>query len=145
MVYDKSIINSLGIKEIGGYIPRLFTSKVIEKSAKINKNLDIDGKEFNPKEKPVGGHIISDFELSFMSDEERDEALLNEGINGGFKHDNNCRAMSSYHNLRMNVLRLSEYMKIINEDDSVIRQAIAEKRKQILNHSPKKAVAKKKK
>jgi hypothetical protein len=145
LVYDKSIINSLGIKEIGGYIPRLFTSKVIEKSAKINKNLDIDGKEFNPKEKPVGGHIISDFELSFMSDEERDEALLNEGINGGFKHDNNCRAMSSYHNLRMNVLRLSEYMKIINEDDSVIRQAIAEKRKQILNHSPKKAVAKKKK
>jgi hypothetical protein len=145
LVYDKSIIDSLGIKEIGGYIPRLFSPKVIEKSAKTHKYLDIDDKPFNTKEKPVGGHIISDFELTFLSDEERDNALLNEGITGGFKHDNNCRAMSSYHNLRMNVLRLSEYMKIINEDDSVIRKAIAEKRKVILNYSPKKAVAKKKK
>ena len=145
LLYDKSIIDSLGIKQIGGYIPRLFSNKVIEKSAKVHKNLDIDGTEFSFKEKPVGGHIISDFELSFMSDSERDEALLLEGIGGGFKHDNNCRAMSSYHNLRMNILRLSEYMKIINEDDSIIKKAIAEKRKQILKQSPKKAVAKKKK
>jgi hypothetical protein len=145
LIYDADLINALGIKEIGGFIPRLFNSKVIEKSAKVNKNLDIDGKQFILKEKPVGGHIISDFELSFMSDSERDEALLLEGISGGFKHDNNCRAMSSHHNLRMNILRLSEYMKIINDDDSVIKKAIAEKRKQILKHSPKKAVAKKKK
>ena len=145
LIYDADLINTLGIKEIGGFVPRLFNSKVIEKSAKVHKNLDIDGKQFLLKEKPVGGHIISDFELSFMSDTERDEALLLEGIGGGFKHDNNCRAMSSYHNLRMNILRLSEYMKIINEDDSIIKKAIAEKRKQILKQSPKKAVAKKKK
>lgn len=146
LLYDAMIIDSLGIKEIGGFIPRLFNTKVIEKSAKAHKNLDINGIEFKPKEKPVGGHIISDFELSFMSDDERDEALLLEGISGGFKHDNNCRAMSSYHNLRMNILRLSEYMKIINEDDSIIQKAISQKRKQILNSkSTKKAVAKKKK
>jgi len=34
----------------------------------------------------------------------------------------NCRAMSSYHNLRMGVLRLSEYIKVIDLDDSQLNE-----------------------
>ena len=36
--------------------------------------------------------------------------------------------MSSYHNLRMGVLRLSEYLDIIDEDDETVRRMVHVKR-----------------
>jgi hypothetical protein len=60
-------------------------------------------------------------ELIRMTDKERDEAFKAEGLGDEFDFDKNCRAMSSYHNQRMGVLRLSEYLLVINESDSVVR------------------------
>ena len=141
--YDESIIETLGIYKLGNSLPRLFTPKQIEKSLKKYQNIDIDGDEFAEDEMIVDGHIISDFELLKMNDIERDNALLAEGIAGGFTHEKNCRAMSAYHNLRMSILRVSEYMEIIDKSDVVVRKAIQAKRKAILN--AKMTVSKKKK
>jgi hypothetical protein len=124
--YSKEILDDIGVMVVGSKIPRLFKQYVIDKSAKDYKGLDIDDKPFT--EKPVGGHIISDFELSTLNDEQRSEAFLSEGLGSKFSHDKNCRAMSSYHNLRMSVLRLSEYMEIINESDEVVKEAVRNKK-----------------
>jgi hypothetical protein len=124
--YSKDILDDIGIMIIGSKVPRLFKQYVIDKSKKDNKGLDIDNKPFT--EKPVGGHIISDFELLTLSDDQRSEVFSSEGLGTKFIHDKNCRAMSSYHNLRMGVLRLSEYMNIINESDEVIKEAIKNKK-----------------
>jgi hypothetical protein len=123
--YDDTIIANLGIVKVAKVLPRIFEQYIITDSAKKHKNLDIDDKEFT--EKPVGGHIISDFELAHLTDEQRDEIALQE-FGTKFVHKKNCRAMSSYHNLRMSVLRLSEYMEIINETDEVVKEAIKKKR-----------------
>jgi hypothetical protein len=72
--------------------------------------------------KPVGGHIISDMELIRMTPEERNQAAKLEGIGDVFDFDKNCRAMSSHHNLRMGVLRLSEYLPIM-DNDKMVREA----------------------
>ena len=53
-----------------------------------------------------------------MTKEERDDAFKFENIESEYNHELNCRAMSSYHNLRMGILRLSEYMTVIHLDDS---------------------------
>jgi hypothetical protein len=124
--YSKDVLDDIGIMVGGTKIPRLFKQHIIDKSAKDYKGLDIDKKPFS--EKPVGGHIISDFELLTLNDEQRNEAFLSEGLGKKFSHDKNCRAMSSYHNLRMSILRLSEYMAIINESDDVVKKAIYDKK-----------------
>lgn len=128
--YSDVIISTLGIVKVAKVLPRIFDQYIITDSAKKHKNLDIDGKELT--EKPVGGHIISDFELMKLTDEQRDEIALQE-FGTKFIHKKNCRAMSSYHNLRMSVLRLSEYVEIINEKDEVIKAAIKKKRESYLN------------
>jgi hypothetical protein len=127
--YSDVIISTLGVVKVAKVLPRIFDQYIITDSAKKHKNLDIDGKELT--EKPVGGHIISDFELMKLTDEQRDEIALQE-FGTKFIHKKNCRAMSSYHNLRMSVLRLSEYMEIINEKDEVIKEAIKKKRESYL-------------
>jgi hypothetical protein len=127
--YSNDRLPEIGIVRLGSKIPRLFKQYVIDKSAKDYKGLDIDDKPFT--EKPVGGHIISDFELSTLNDEQRSEAFLSEGLGSKFSHDKNCRAMSSYHNLRMSILRLSEYMEIINESDDVVKKAIYDKKTKV--------------
>lgn len=124
--YSNDRLPEIGIVRLGSKIPRLFKQYVIDKSVKDYKGLDIDKKPFT--EKPVGGHIISDFELLTLNDEQRSEAFLSEGLGSKFSHDKNCRAMSSYHNLRMGILRLSEYMEIINESDDVVKKAIYDKK-----------------
>ena len=69
----------------------------------------------------IGGHIISDMELARMTEEEKDKAYREEGLGDTFEFDKNCRAMSRYHNHRMGVLRLSEYMKVINDSDEIVK------------------------
>lgn len=124
--YVESELPNKGIMISGSKLPRVFEQHIISKSAKDNRNLDIDGNEF--KEKPVGGHIISDYELLSLNDEQRNEVFKTEGLGNKFLHNKNCRAMSSYHNLRMSILRLSEYMEIINESDDVVKKAIYHKK-----------------
>jgi hypothetical protein len=126
---DESKLPSLGIMYSPTPLPRCFEQHIIQKSAKDYKNLDIDNTPFT--DKPVGGHIISDFELLHLSDEERDELAMKE-FDSKFKHNKNCRAMSSYHNIRMSILTLSEYMKIINQSDAIVREAVKLKKKTIL-------------
>jgi hypothetical protein len=125
--------NNFGVCTKSDRLPRLFSNQTINDSFHKAKGLDIDN--ITPIDgKPVGGHIISNFELIHMSNEERDDALLLEGVTGGtFNHDKNCRAMSSHHNLRMSVLRLSEYLQIINEPNSVVKAKILEKREYYKN------------
>jgi hypothetical protein len=124
--YVESELPNKGIMISGSKLPRVFEQYIITKSAKDNHNLDIDGSEL--KEKPVGGHIISDYELLSLNDEQRNEIFKSEGLGNKFTHNKNCRAMSSYHNLRMSVLRLSEYMEIINESDEVVKEAVRNKK-----------------
>ena len=64
-----------------------------------------------------------------MTDSERDEAFQEEGIADKFDFNLNCRASSSYHNQRMGVLRLSEYLKIMNKSDEEVKEI--EKKKKI--------------
>ena len=118
-ITDIDYLESIGIVPQAESLKRVFSRDVISENLEINNGEDIDGKELLTS--PVGGHIISDMELIRMTDKERDEAFKAEGLGDEFDFDKNCRAMSSYHNQRMGVLRLSEYLLVINETDSVVR------------------------
>ena len=50
-----------------------------------------------------------------------------EGYKGKFNFNETCRAMSSRHNLRMGALRLSEYLKIMNESDDKVKMIVNKK------------------
>ena len=128
---DNINANTFGVCDKSNRLPRLFSNQIINNSFNKNKGLDIDDKPFDGK--PVGGHIISDSELIRMTDTERIEAFKSENLGDKFKFELNCRAMSSKHNLRMSVLRLSEYLEIINEPDSVVRTKVKEKREYLKN------------
>ena len=41
--------------------------------------------------------------------------------------------MSCKHNLRMSILRLSEYLSVMNESDDVVKQKIREKKESLKN------------
>jgi hypothetical protein len=82
--------------------------------------MDVDGKLLTTK--PVGGHRISDMELIRMTPKERNQAFIDEEISDTFDFSKNCRAMSKYHNLRMGVLRLSEYLPIM-DTEKMVREA----------------------
>jgi hypothetical protein len=101
-------------------VPRLFSTDVIYDSHIDYNKLDVDGTQLITK--PVGGHIISDMELIRMTSEERNQAFIDEGIGDNFDFNKNCRAMSKYHNLRMGVLRLSEYLPIM-DNEKMVREA----------------------
>lgn len=128
--------NGLDSKEIGvitksDRIPRLFSNEVIDDSEKEHKGTDIDNTPI--KGRRVGGHIISDYELVRMTDEERVQAFIDEDLGDEFDFDLNCRAMSCKHNLRMSILRLSEYLSVMNESDDVVKQKIREKKESLKN------------
>lgn len=114
----------IGIVPKSESVPRLFVESLIYDSYIENGKLDIDGTLLTSK--PVGGHIISDMELIRMTPLERDIAFKSEGLGDSFKFNKNCRAMSHKHNMRMGVLRLSEYLPIIH-DDNLVRKARIEK------------------
>jgi len=107
-------LESIGVTLTSKSVPRIFDRDTVMDSFKKNKGLDIDDTILETK--PVGGHIISDMELIRMTKTERDIAFKSEGLGDVYKHDMNCRAMSSYHNHRMGVLRLSEYMNVKDND-----------------------------
>lgn len=124
---------SIGITVKSDSIPRLFSNDVIDDSNKKERGLDIDGNPILGRR--VGGHIISDFELIRMTDEERVQAFIDEGLGDKFDFDLNCRAMSAHHNRRMSVLRLSEYKSIIHLPDKAIKEAVR-KKKETLSKKP---------
>ena len=124
---DENALRKIGIVKKSDDLPRLFTRTLINKSSDKHKGRDIDNTPIEGME--VGGHIISDMELIRMTADERDEAAKQEGIGDKFNFNSNCRAMSSYHNLRMGVLRLSEYLKIMNKSDEEVKEI--EKKKKI--------------
>jgi len=128
---DNKTANSFGVCDKSNRLPRLFSIQIINNSFNKNKGLDIDDTLIDGK--PVGGHIISDSELIRMTDEERIKAFKSENLGDKFKFELNCRAMSSKHNLRMSVLRLSEYLKIINESDDYVRAKVNEKKEYLQN------------
>ena len=126
--------DNLDSKEIGvitksDRIPRLFSNEVIDDSEKKYEGKDINNTPI--KGRRVGGHIISDFELIRMTDEERVQAFIDEGLGNKFDFDLNCRAMSSYHNLRMSILRLSEYLSVMNESDDDVKEKIRQKKESL--------------
>lgn len=110
----------VGIVTKSPAVPRLFSDDVVYDSHIENNKMDVDGKLLTTK--PVGGHRISDMELIRMTPEERNQAFIDEGIGDTFDFNKNCRAMSKYHNLRMGVLRLSEYLSIM-DNEKMVREA----------------------
>lgn len=110
----------VGIVTKSPAVPRLFSDDVVYDSYIEHYKMDVDGKLLTTK--PVGGHIISDMELIRMTPEERNQALIDERIADTFDFNKNCRAMSKYHNLRMGVLRLSEYLPIM-DNEKMVREA----------------------
>lgn len=110
----------VGIVTKSPSVPRLFSNDVVYDSHIEHNKMDVDGKLLTTK--PVGGHHISDMELIRMTPEERNQAFIDEGIGDTFDFNKNCRAMSKYHNLRMGVLRLSEYLPIM-DNEKMVREA----------------------
>lgn len=110
----------VGIVTKSPAVPRLFSDDVVYDSYIEHYKMDVDGKLLTTK--PVGGHMISDMELIRMTPEERNQAFIDERIGDTFDFNKNCRAMSKYHNLRMGVLRLSEYLPIM-DNEKLVREA----------------------
>jgi len=133
IVKDKFDSTEIGVITKSDRIPRLFTNEVIDDSENTHEGKDIDNTPI--KGRRVGGHIISDYELVRMTDEERVQAFIDEGLGDKFDFDLNCRAMSSYHNLRMSILRLSEYLSVMNESDEIVKQKIREKKESLKHKS----------
>jgi len=133
IVKDKLDSTEIGVITKSNRIPRLFTNEVIDDSEKNHEGKDIDNTPI--KVRRVGGHIISDYELVRMTDGERVQAFIDEGLGDKFDFDLNCRAMSSYHNLRMSILRLSEYLSVMNESDEIVKQKIREKKESLKHKS----------
>lgn len=126
----------IGIYRIGAELPRLFSKNRINRSIIEHGGLDIDGVSFEEKGAvPVGGHIISDWELNQLSDADRDNAAFREGCftDDEFEFSQNCRAMSKYHNDRMGVLPLSLYLPIMDEPKEIVKQCEKEFKEQVLN------------
>jgi hypothetical protein len=130
-LYKDEYLKTIGIVPNPTGLNRTFSREVILDSLEDNNHYDIDGNKLLST--PVGGHIISDMELSRMTDEERNKAFQEEGLGDVFDFDTNCRAMSQHHNLRMGVLRLSEYMKVIHKDDNVVRETRNKKYQELNN------------
>jgi hypothetical protein len=130
---DDTTSKSIGVCKKSNEVPRLFTKDVVLNSFNKNLGKDIDGNSIDGN--PVGGHIISDSELIRMTTDERIQAFKSENLGDKFKFELNCRAMSTRHNLRMSVLRLSEYLEIINESDDYVKAKVNEK-KQYLQNKP---------
>jgi hypothetical protein len=133
IVKDKFDSTEIGVITKSDRIPRLFTNEVIDDSEKNHEGKDIDNTPI--KGRRVGGHIISDYELVRMTDGERVQSFIDEGLGDKFDFDLNCRAMSSYHNLRMSILRLSEYLSVMNESDEIVKQKIREKKESLKHKS----------
>ena len=117
LLRDEEYLKTLGVVMTSSKVKRIFSQDVIMDSLEEHNGLDIDDTLLTTK--PVGAHIIADMELIRMTDSERDEAFQEEGIADKFDFNLNCRASSSYHNQRMGVLRMSEYLSIINDDEKV--------------------------
>jgi hypothetical protein len=113
-------LKQIGIVVKSSSLSRVFSKDVIFDNLELHHNKDIDDSILLSE--PVGGHIISDMELIRMTSSERDEAFKLEKLGDKFDFNKNCRAMSSYHNLRMGILRLSEYMSVISLDDSTLNK-----------------------
>ena len=120
MLSDEDYLREIGIVPTSNKLKRTFSKDVILDSLEDNSGLDMDGEVLTTE--PVGAHCISEMELSRMTDEQRDIAFMEEGLGNKFNHDLNCRASSVYHNNRMGVLRLSEYLKVI-DDETLVRKA----------------------
>ena len=125
----------MGIATWGEELPRKFSTHRTNRSAREHGYKDIDGRSFIELGiTPAGGHIISHWELRHLSDSERDQAAVREGFKSGkFVFEENCRAISPYHNQRMGVLPLSLYLPIMNESDEIVREREREFKEQILN------------
>ena len=117
MLRDEEYLKSIGIVMTSSRVKRIFSQDVIMDSLKENNGLDIDDTLLTTK--PVGAHIISDMELIRLTDDERDEVFREEGLGNKFDFNLNCRASSARHNQRMGVLRLSEYLPIIDNNEKV--------------------------
>jgi len=118
---DIDYLKSIGIVPQSESLKRVFSNDTILENLELNEGKDIDGELLNTA--PVGGHIISHMELERLSSEQRDEAFKAEGLGDKFDHNKNCRAMSAYHNQRMGVLRLSEYLQLIDQSDETVKAA----------------------
>jgi|2_EtaG_2_1085320.scaffolds.fasta_scaffold14700_2 hypothetical protein len=124
-ITDINHLKTIGVVPAARSLKRLFSQEVISDNLEMHNGLDIDDALLTTK--PVGGHIISDMELIRMTEDERDQAFKDMGLGETFDFDKNCRAMSSYHNQRMGVLTLPEYLAIYKAEDAVVKAAVIRK------------------
>jgi hypothetical protein len=124
-ITDINYLETIGIVPVARSLKRLFSQEVISDNLEMHNGLDIDGKTLITK--PIGGHIISDMELIRMTEDERDQAFKDMELGDTFDFDKNCRAMSSYHNQRMGVLTLTEYLAIYKAEDVMVKTYVIRK------------------
>jgi hypothetical protein len=118
---DDLELGRMGIKQLGEELPRYFSKRIIEKSLRKYKYLDIDNKTKLNLHNCVGGHIIAHDVLKKLSDAERDELARIEGFKSGkFTFEENCRPMSKELNNLQGTLPLSKFIPIMNKAKEII-------------------------
>jgi hypothetical protein len=133
---DNDHLKSIGIVDIPVTLPRTYDSKAQDKNLKEHNNKDVDDRILTVVDSKHGGHIIPEFLLARLSEEERKEIFTEETerlSSRGYKpitdFATNLRTMSSRHNLLMRHLRLSDYLDILDNvvdktDDDEIKEMV---------------------
>ena len=136
---NKSYFKSIGIIITPKKLPRSWTPINKLDNLKFWNNKNIDGETLNEYNNTHAAHLVSDYELSRLTNEERKNAFEEESKvlkSYGFQditgHENNFRVTCAYHNLRMNVMRMSDYLLILDttddkkEQDELITKKLSE-------------------
>ena len=134
--YDVTTLNKIGVVSKPKKLPRYWSNELKNKNIKYWKDKDIDGKTIGTYDNKHAGHLISDFELSRLTDEERKKVFKEESdvlksygyplITG---HETNFRVISEKHNMRMNIMRMSDYHNILDTttNENIQNKLISEK------------------
>jgi hypothetical protein len=136
----KGLVNTkelcdMGIVKASPNLVRCYSRDDRLRNLRFHNMKDIDGKIITV-DYSQAGHIISHYELIRMTPAQRDEAFKKEGLGDTFEFAKNMRAMSTYHNLRMGILRLSEYVPYMHSSRESELSALIKARKAELKQLP---------
>jgi hypothetical protein len=126
---DEKVLNEMGIVSKPQKLPRSWSPENRNRNLKLWENKDPDGKIISMYDNTHFGHLVSDFELSRLTDEERkevfkeeNEALKKYGYRTITGHENNYRVISERHNYRQGIMRMSDYHNILDTTDDTDEQ-----------------------
>lgn len=124
-------LKSIGIVPTPKKLPRSWNDKDKMDNLKYWKSVDVDGTTLSEYDDNHAAHLISDFELSRMTNEQREnafkeesEALCEYGYQNITGHESNFRVTSTRHNMRMQIMRMSDYHKILKTTDTKLQEKL---------------------